>query len=103
MNAIPDILHAVRGVAGDDAARFPVVKSKGRDLVVLAVKDARLTVRCRGWEAGKPSAQTKPFLIQEPCDRRAVPEIQRASQIGVGERVDLERDETAAIVPWTSL
>ena len=57
VNAVADVLHAVRRVARDDAPLRLVVEAKRRNAVVLAVEDPRLAVRRRRRQPAEPAPQ----------------------------------------------
>src|SRR6266550_8967173 len=92
MNSVPDVLHSVGRVASDDFARGLVVEAKRGDAVVLAVEHSRLAVRRRRGQSTEPTPQRE-SLAQQARDRRAEAKLQRATQVRVGERIDLQHDE----------
>ena len=94
LDAVADVLHAVRGIAGDYAPSRLVVEAKCRNAVVLAVKHSGLAVGSRRRQSAEPSPQREP-LAQEPRDRRTKSELQRPAQVRVRKRVDLQHDQSA--------
>src|SRR6266853_1060850 len=92
MDAIADVLHAVRCIAGDNLARCLVVESKRRNSSVLAVEHPGLTIRRRRWEPAEPAPECESFAHQ-PRDRRTKTQFEGAPEIGVSERIDLKHDE----------
>src|SRR6478672_5353430 len=94
MNAIADVLYAVRSVAGDHPSRRLVVKPKCGNPSVLAVKHPGLAIRSRRCQPAEPAPQREP-LAEQARDGGAQPELERAAEIGVRQRVDLQHDQTA--------
>src|SRR5688500_11891317 len=103
MNAIADVLHTVRCVAGNDLARLLVIEAERGDPAVLAMEDARLAVGRRRRQPAEPAADRVAFLAQQARDRRHVAQLHRATQVRMRERVDLEHDEPAPFVARTAL
>src|SRR6202008_2869356 len=62
------------------------------DAAVLPVKHSRLTIGRRRGQSAKPSSEREPFA-QQPRNRRTEPELERPTQIGVSQRVDLQHDQ----------
>src|SRR5579859_5384686 len=98
MDAVANVLNAFGRIARDDAAFLLVVESKRGNAVVLAVKNSSLAIRRGGRQSAEPPPEPKVVLGQEPLNRRTVSEAQRAPQIGVGERIDLQHQEPAPSV-----
>ncbi len=102
-DAIPDILHPVRGVAGYDPPCVLVVEAEGRDSAVLAVKDSRLTIGRRRGQAAEPSPERVPFRVEQSGNRRTVALLDRAAQVGVRQRVDLQHHDSAPVIANAAL
>src|SRR5207253_422572 len=94
LDTIANVLYAVWGVAGDHAPRRLVVKPKRRNPRVLAVEHPRLAIRSRRWQATEPPSEREAFA-QQPGDGRAESELEGATQVGIGEGVDLQHDQPA--------
>jgi hypothetical protein len=100
---VADVLDAGGCVAGHDKTRLAVVETERGDPVVLAVEDPGLTVRGRRREPGEPAAEAEALLGDQPCERRTVSQLERASQVRVGEGVDLEYNQATSSVTRTAL
>src|SRR6185312_7142266 len=103
LDAIADILNAVRRVARDDAPLRPVVEAECRNALVPAVEDPRLRVRRGRRQPAEPAPQVKAVAVQQTGQGGAIAELHRASQVLVRERVNLQRDESAPVVTWPAL
>src|SRR2546430_11599316 len=97
MNPVADVLHTLWRVAGDHTPGELVIETERGNSVILAVEDASLAIRGRGWEAAEPTPQ-RVALAEESRDRWTISELERAPEIGIRERIDLDRDEAAAAI-----
>ena len=70
-------------VARDDAPLGLVVEPERGNALVLAVEDSGLAVRRRRRQPAEPAAQRVAFLADHLRDRRAVAQLDRATQLGV--------------------
>ena len=78
VDAVANVLYAVRRVAGDHLARRLVVKAKRRNAAVLAVKHSRLTIRRSGREPAEPAPERESFAHQ-PGYRGTKSQLERTS------------------------
>jgi hypothetical protein len=103
MNPVADVLHTGRRVARHDEARLSVVEPERRNPVVLPVEDPGLTIRRGRRKPAEPAAEGITFLADEARERRTVPELHRAAEVGVRQSVDLKNDQTPPPVGGATL
>src|SRR5450759_456752 len=94
VDAVADVLHAVRRIAGDYLPRRFVVEAKRRNAAVFAVEEPGLAIGRRRGQSAEPAPERKSFA-QQSRDRRAKAQLEGAPQVGIREGVDLQHDEPA--------
>src|SRR5690606_9942188 len=81
--------------ADDDPALRLLVEAEGGDAVLGAVEDGGLCGGRRAGQSGRESAQLPAVLLDQALEVRHVAALERALEVLVRERIDLDHDEAA--------
>src|SRR5690606_21504698 len=92
---VADELHGRPLRADDDPALRLLVEAEGGDAVLGAVEDGGLRGGRRAGQSGREPAKLPAVLLDEALEVRHVAALERALEVLVRERIDLDHDEAA--------